>query len=66
MRSPTLHSEIILSYEKLEKACIAQSHAETSLELTQQLRKFRGEMHRALENAKQATLDGIGGSTGSR
>ncbi|KAH0830114.1 hypothetical protein J3R83DRAFT_1452 [Lanmaoa asiatica] len=42
--TPISCSEIALLCEKLEMACIAQSHANTSLELTRSLHKFCGEM----------------------
>ena len=39
-------SEIVLLCEKLEMACISQSHAGASLELIKHVHKFCGEMHR--------------------
>lgn len=38
-------SDIVLLCEKLEMACISQSHANTSLDLIQHIHKFHGKMH---------------------
>jgi hypothetical protein len=61
-------SVIILLCEKLEVACITQSGADTSLELTHQLRQFRGVLRREeLQNVVQITLGaGIGRAQMSR
>ena len=57
--APVPRSEILQMCEKLEMACMSESDANTSLELTRLLRKFRGELRRKeLLNAKQTTLDG--------
>lgn len=57
--APVPRSEILQMCEKLEMACMSESDANTSLELTRLLRKFHGELRRKeLLNAKQSTLDG--------
>ncbi|KIJ04375.1 hypothetical protein PAXINDRAFT_122841 [Paxillus involutus ATCC 200175] len=53
-------SELILICEKLEMACITYSDAGTSLELSRQLRQFRGALRcEELQNAKQVTLQSL-------
>ena len=56
--TPMSSSEIVLLCEKLEIACISQSHAGASLELIRHVCKFCGEMHQEeLQNMKQTSLD---------
>jgi hypothetical protein len=58
--APIPCSEIIQICKKLETICISESNADTSLDLTRLLRKFRGELRqKKLANAKQMTLDGF-------
>ena len=56
--TPISCSEIIQLCEKLEMACLTQIDVDTLLELTRQLRRFRGVMrHKELQNMKQTTLN---------
>lgn len=59
--APFSRAVIVQLCEILEMACTFESDANTSLELTRHLCKFRGEMRRkGLQSAKQTTLNSIG------
>ena len=58
--APLPHSEILEMCKKLEMICMSKSNPNTSLELPQLLRKFRGELHQQEQlSMRQTTLDGF-------
>ena len=61
--APLPRSEILEMCEKLEMICMSESDTNTSLELSQLLHKFHGELHRQEQlSVRQTTLDSFGNS----